>query len=78
MQVIPEDGKNYLELRVPRRRDRPAKFTAQVSSDLNTWMSGANHTRVVSDTADAMTVRDTVPIGEAGNARFMRVNVAPQ
>ena len=77
-QVTPEDGKSYLELRVPRRRDRPAKFTAQVSSDLNTWASGTNHTRVVSDTAEAMTVRDTVPIGEAGNARFMRVNVAPQ
>lgn len=78
MQVAPEGGKSYLELRVPRRRDRPAKFTAQVSSDLNTWASGTSHTRVVSDTADAMTVRDAVPIGEAGNARFLRVNVAPQ
>ena len=72
------DGKDYLEVRVPRRRDRAVNFTAQVSSDLNTWASGTNHTRVVSDTADAMTVRDTVPIGEAGNARFMRVKAAPQ
>jgi hypothetical protein len=77
-QVTTADGKSYLELRVSRRRDRPAIFTAEVSSDLNTWMSGTNHTRVVADTAEALTVRDTVPIGDAGNARFLRVKVSPQ
>ena len=53
-------------------------FTPEVSSNLSNWASGTNHTRVVSDTAEALTVRDTVPIGDAGNARFLRVKVSPQ
>ena len=77
-QVSVADGKSYLEMRVSRRRDRPVTFTPEVSGDLTSWTSGNNHTRVVSDTADALTVRDTVPIGEAGNARFLRIKVSPQ
>ena len=77
-QVSVVDGKNYLEVRVPRRRDRPVVFTPEVSGDLTNWASGTNHTRVVSETADALTVRDAVPIGDAGNARFLRVKVSPQ
>ena len=77
-QVSVVDGKNYLEVRVPRRRDRPVVFTPEVSGDLTNWASGTNHTRVVSETAEALTVRDAVPIGDAGNARFLRVKVSPQ
>lgn len=78
MQMTAAGGKNYLELRVPRRRDRPANFTTEVSPDLGVWNSGTNVATVVSDTVDALTVRDKTPIGEGGDRRFMRVKVSPQ
>jgi len=74
------DGKDYLEIRVPRRRDRQVQFSGEVSNDPEQgWTSGTNHVDKVEDTADALTLRDKTPIGEAGNQRFMRVNatVAP-
>ncbi len=70
--------KRHLEIRIPRRRDRPVNFTAKVSDDLVNWTSGTNVTSVVSDTADAITLRDRTPISEAGTQRFMRVIVTPQ
>ena len=68
------DGKEYLEIRVPRRRDRQVHFSAEVSNDLRQgWGSGTNQVDKVEDTAEALTLRDKIPIGEAGNQRFMRV-----
>lgn len=78
MQVSEKDGRSYLEVRVPRRRDRPVEFIAEVSDDLVNWTSGSSVTSVVEDDADALTVRDRTPIGEAGPQRFMRVNIAPK
>lgn len=78
MQTTASGGKNYLELRVPRRRDRPANITAEISPSLSSWTSGTNATTVVSDTVDALTVRDKTPIGEGGTKRFMRVKISPQ
>jgi hypothetical protein len=76
--VTSEGGKDYLEVSVPRRRDRLVQFTPEVSNDLMSWTSGTNATTVVSDTAEALTVRDRTPIGEAGAQRFLRVNASPQ
>ena len=41
------DGKRHLEIRIPRRRDRPATFVVEVSTDLKIWMSGPAVTDVV-------------------------------
>ena len=74
-------GKSYLEIRVSRRRDRPANFTPEVSSDLSAWTSGTNVASEVTnapDAATAVTMRDKTPIGEGGAQRFMRVKVSPQ
>jgi len=68
------DGKEYLEIRVPRRRDRQVDLSAEVSNDLQQgWNSGTNQVDKVEDTVDALTLRDKTPIGEAGNQRFMRI-----
>ncbi|MBE2179305.1 MAG: hypothetical protein IAE97_02430 [Chthoniobacterales bacterium] len=63
----------YLELRIPRRRDRQATFLVEVSDDLVTWESGSSVTEVVEDTAEALVVQDRTPLGEGGGRRFMRV-----
>lgn len=67
------DGKRYLEMRIPRRRDRQATFVVEVSPDLKTWTSGETVTEVVEDSAAALVVRDRTPVGEGGDRRFMRV-----
>jgi hypothetical protein len=68
------DGKEYLEIRVPRRRDRQVDLSAEVSNDLQQgWNSGTTQVDKVEDTVDALTLRDKTPIGEAGNQRFMRI-----
>jgi len=67
------DGKDYLEVRVPRRRDRAVNFSAQLSADLSTWSGGTNAANTVEDTLEALTLRDKTPIGEGGTQRFMRV-----
>ena len=72
------DGKDYLEVRVPRRRDRAVNFSAELSADLATWSGGTNAANTVEDTAEALTLRDKTPIGEGGTQRFMRVKAAPQ
>ncbi len=66
-------AERYLELRIPRRRDRQATFIVEVSDDLVTWKSGSSVTEVVEDTADALVVQDRTPLGKAGNRQFMRV-----
>ncbi len=67
------DGKRHLEVRIPRRRDRPASFVVEVSPDLKTWISGSTVTEVVEDSAAALVVRDKIPVGEGGDRRFLRV-----
>ena len=70
------DGQEYLEIRVPRRRDRQVNFSAEVSNDLRQgWSSDTNQVSKVEDTVEALTLRDKTPIG-TGNQRFMRVKAS--
>jgi len=76
LQTGNANGREYLELRVPRRRDHPVDLVVEISNDLKTWSSGATATETVEDTAQALTVRDRTPIGEGEPRRFMRVRAA--
>lgn len=67
------DGKDYLEVRVPRRRNHAVDFSAELSTDLSAWSGGTNAANKVEDTVEALTLRDKTPIGEGGTQRFMRV-----
>jgi hypothetical protein len=68
-------GQNYLQLAMPRLRNRLAKLTVQVSADLTHWNSDDAFTAVMEDSAAALVVRDKV----AGAARrFMRVTAEVQ
>ena len=76
LQQVDVGGSNYLELHIPRRRDHPASYTVEVSTDLQNWSSGPGYTEVVADTIEALVVRDKFAIGEGNDHRFMRVRVS--
>jgi hypothetical protein len=77
----PADGKPHLTLTAslnPGATD--VTVSAEVSSDLLTWNSGAGYTEVVSDvtvgSVRTLVVRDTTPLS-AGVKRFMHLKVSP-
>jgi len=70
-------GEKFLQLTIPRKRTHLATLVVQVSSDLETWNQGPDHTAVVSDTPLEWIVRDKTPASAApGGRRFMRLKAA--
>lgn len=72
-------GQNYLQISIPRLRNRLATVTVEVSNDLINWSSGDTFTAEVSNTAEVIVVRDKTPTGPGLPARFMRLKaeIAP-
>lgn len=66
----------HLEITIPRRIDRPADLTVEVSGDLADWDSGPAHTVVVAETPAALVVRDLTPFDAAHPRRFLRLRAA--
>jgi hypothetical protein len=73
--IAEHGGLPYLQMSVPRRVDHPATLVVEVTGDLLTWNSGSLHTEVVSDTLEALVVRDKVPFQAPMGGRFMRLRV---
>jgi hypothetical protein len=65
-------GQQYLQLAVPRLRNRLAQFTVEVSENLSLWQSGASVTAVVSDQPNTWVVRDLTPRDPQHPKRFIR------
>lgn len=65
-------GQQYLQLTIPRRRDRLALFAVEVSENLSLWQSGASFTAVVSDQPNSWVVRDLTPRSSQHPKRFLR------
>jgi hypothetical protein len=65
-------GQQYLQLTVPRRRDRLALYAVEVSENLSLWQSGASFTAVVSDQPNSWIVRDLTPRNLQHPKRFIR------
>jgi hypothetical protein len=63
----------HLRITVPRRIDRTATLTVEVSSDLKTWNSGASYTQVVSNGLTSLVVDDLTTLDAAHPKRFMRL-----
>lgn len=68
-------GQSYLQISIPRLRNRLATFTVEVSSDLVQWNSGGTYTADFSNTAEALVVRDKTANGAGLPQRFMRLKV---
>lgn len=71
-------GQRYLQISIPRLRNRLAKLTVEVSADLAHWDSGDSFTAVVSDSATSLVVRDKTPAVPGAARRFMRVKAELQ
>lgn len=71
-------GQRYLQVSIPSLRNRLAKLTVEISSDLGHWDSGASFTAVVSDSATSLVVRDKTAAAPGVARRFMRVRAELQ
>jgi hypothetical protein len=67
----------HVQITVPRRIDRPAALTVEVSSDLKNWQSGSGATTEEANTLAAWMVRDQSVLGAAHPRRFIRLKVEP-
>ncbi len=72
-ELVDSAGQSFLQLTVPRLRNRLVKLTVEVSNDLAVWNSGSAHTTVVTDTANSWIIRDLTPSSAATPQRFMRL-----
>ena len=73
--LVEISSQRYLQISVPRLRDRLAIVTVEVSGDLVTWHSGTAHTVEVSNTANQLVVRDLTPSAPGSPRRYMRARV---
>ena len=74
--VNPADGLKYLTLMVtkaPEMADQ--RQVVEVSSNLVDWYSGRNHTTVLRDDSQVLTVRDNTPLSPA-TKRYIRLRKA--
>jgi hypothetical protein len=74
---IEADGaQEYLTLTVSRTAEAPdISYVVEVSSDLQTWLSGPSDTVTLTDTPTSLVVRDTVAV-PAATARYIRLRVS--
>ena len=73
--VQPSSGRIYLTLTVNRSAQATdVTYTVEVSSDLQTWVSGAPNTVTLTNTASLLVVRDNTPVPSA-SARYMRLQL---
>jgi hypothetical protein len=71
-------GQSYLQISIPRLRNRLAKLTVEVSADLSHWDSGDSFTAVVADSVTTLVVRDKTPAVPGAAKRFMRIKAELQ
>lgn len=74
--MVESNGQKFLQITVPRRKDRLAMLTVEVSGNLVQWNSGSAHTTVVQDDAVTLVVRDLTPIDALQPTRFMRLKAS--
>jgi hypothetical protein len=75
VSLVDASGQTYLQISVPRLRNRLLTVVVEVSGDLVTWHSGSAHTAEVSNTTTQLVVRDVVASGPGNPQRFMRARV---
>ncbi len=74
VDLVEVAGYRYLRLLVFKPNVLQLRYRVEVSSDLETWMSGPSSTATLVDSVSTLSVRDKVAF-EAGQARFIRLTV---
>jgi hypothetical protein len=67
----------HVQITIPRRIDRLALFTVEVSENLSNWQSGPSFTETIDDGPSALIVRDLTLFDPAHPQRFMRLKAEP-
>lgn len=75
VSLVEISGGKYVQISIPRIRNRLAEVIVEVSEDLLTWHSGISHTFETMNTATSLVVRDLSPAGAGFPSRFMRARV---
>ncbi len=70
--LVEISGEKYLQISVPRLRNRLAVVSVEVSGNLVNWHSGSAHILEISNTPELLVVRDLTPSGPGQPKRFMR------
>jgi hypothetical protein len=73
VSFVDVSGLSYLQISVPRLRNRLATVVVEVSNDLVNWDSGDTYTTEVSNTANLLVVRDNTASVPGQPRRFMRL-----
>ncbi len=74
--ILPVSGQSYLTLTVSRTAQAmDVTYTVQVSSNLQSWVSGSPYTVVITNLPTQLIVRDNTPVGNA-ISRFIRLQVS--
>ena len=75
LEMVTSNSQRFQQITVPRRTDRLATLTVQVSPDLTSWSSGPAATAVISETPTSLVTRDLTPLSPGAPKRFMRLKV---
>jgi hypothetical protein len=73
--VVAVNGLNYLQVSVPRIRNRLALLSSEISTDLLTWSSDPAQIVQVSSSIGSWVFRDALPLGMTPSKRFYRTKV---
>ena len=73
VEIVTSNSQRFQQITIPRRTDRLATLTVQVSPDLTSWTSGPAATAVISETPSTLITRDLTPLSAAAPKRFMRL-----
>lgn len=77
VSIVSESGKDYMQVRIPRRVDHIATLTMEVSADLSAWNSGASFTSILENSPPHLLVRVLAPVNAANPRKFLRVKALP-
>ncbi len=78
ISLVEISGSQYLQISIPRLRNRLSIVFVEVSGDLVNWNSGNSYTTEISNTQEAIVVRDLTPSGPGLQKRFARLRAVVQ
>lgn len=73
--IVTTGSGKFLQINIPRRQDRLADLTVEVSEDLVHWRSGPEETTVIQNDIQTLVVRSLSPLDASRPRQFLRLRV---